>query len=493
MNNLNQLFNKLNSKVNGSTLGVFRLLFGLLLLEEFIYFHEYFLFSLSDSKILFSYDGFRWLEMLPIELISPFFYLMMLSSILLALGVFTRLNNIIVLLGFSYAFFIDKGHYNNHYYFYFLLLSLMLFVDCSWGGLQNKMKNLTVPYWQLLILQLQLFIVYFYGGIAKLDLDWLQGVPMNVWIYGITSDFPEFIQSIYRTDTATIVFSYIGLIFDLLVGFALFSRKFKRPFLIPIALFHLQNFVYFNIGTFPFAMLAATILFANPKYGEIIYNSVREGLFLKIIKFLKNKPLRNTWNWFRTKSTEVNFAKPLDTPRQKSSFVYFFLSVWFLFQFTFPFRHILYEGHPSWTGEGHLFAWRMMLVDTADGIRFWIEDKKTKTRYPVAIEHYMNYRQFYKMTRTPKEFLTIAHFIRDKVKDKTGEDPIVKMEVYKSVNFRPPMLLNDTTLNYSKVEYHAIKPATWINDWKRTDQEIAFDQEVYENWKPVVEKQQIDL
>lgn len=371
---------------------------------------------------------------------------------------------------------------------------LMCFVNSSWGGLQHKDKPLKVPYWQVLILQLSVFVVYFYGGIAKFEGDWLRGVPLRFWMFNMTDGLPTAIREIYRTPEAAIVFSYIGLIFDLLVGFALFSRRYKRIALPFVLFFHGQNFFYFDIGTFPVAMTSTTILFANPKYGEYIFQAAKDGLWKRIVSFLKNKPITKTWQWFRTKSPKmIPEGAQIRSYKVYDKIALTFMSIFFLFQFLFPLRHFLYKGNPSWTGEGHLFAWRMMLVDTTYGVRYWIEDEETKEKFPVGINEYITFRQFYKMSRTPKTFLLLAHFIRDEAIKNRGVEPIVKMEIYKSVNFRPPMLLNDTTLNYSKVQYHAIKPATWINDWKRTDQEIAFDQEIYENWKPIVEKQQIDL
>lgn len=477
-------------EVNGSTLGVFRLLFGLLLMDDFHHLHEYFRLSLVETKFLIPYEGFEWLGLLPRELISPFFYFMMVASLMFALGIYRKFNNLLLLLGFGYIFLVDVGHYNNHYYFYVLVLFLMLFVNTSWGGIQHGVKPLKVPYYQLVILQLQVFIVYFFGGLAKFEPDWLNGVPMIFWTWSMSENFPLFLQEIYRMPETAIVLSYIGLLFDLLVGFALFTRRFKRPALIFILLFHLQNSIYFTIGTFPYMMIAGTILFAHPDYGERIYAAFRDGWYFSLKQFLKNKPLRAAWNWFRTKSPKMIGNEGSTFFPKPRKFVTWTLGVYFVLQVLLPFRMFLFEGKASWTGEGHLFAWRMMLVDTVEGVRYWIEDEETGERYPVAIDEYISFRQFYKMSRTPRNFLSLAHFIRDEAKANGVENPIIRMEVYKSVNERPPLLLNDTTLNYATVEYRYFKHADWMLDWDHKDQEIVFDQNKYNKWKEILETQQ---
>jgi vitamin K-dependent gamma-carboxylase len=393
-------------------------------------------------------------------------------------------------LGFTYVFLMDRGHYNNHFYFYSLLLFLFMFVNSSWGGLQNKLKEVKVPYWQILILQLQIFIVYFFGAVAKLDSDWLQGVPLQFWMWQMTESLPQSIQGIYRTPEAAIFFSYLGLIFDLVVGFCLISRRFKRPVLILILLFHLQNIFFFDIGTFPIAMLGTTILFANPKYGEYIYSAIGDGLMKKLRVFISNRPIRSSWKWFRTKSPKFLPERVETSARSlRNNLALSIMLVWFIIQALLPFRQHLYKGNPSWTGEGHLFAWRMMLVDTTYGVRYWMEDPQTKEQYPIAIENYISFRQFYKMSRTPKSFLLFAHFIRDEAVSNGNKEPIIRMEIYKSVNFREPIILNDTTLNYSRVEYSALKPVIWINNWKPSDQKINFDQSSFENWRKVIDSQ----
>ena len=70
---------------------------------------------------------------------------------------------------------------------------------------------------------MQIFIVYFYGGIAKINPDWLRGEPMRHWLQN-SSDFPV-VGPFLTTELAAYLFSYGGLLFDLLIGFILLSSK----------------------------------------------------------------------------------------------------------------------------------------------------------------------------------------------------------------------------------------------------------------------------
>jgi hypothetical protein len=74
----------------------------------------------------------------------------------------------------------------NHFYLFVLLSFLMCFLPANklWSldvrqGRQKKASF--VPGWTVWLLRFQLAVVFFYGGIAKLNMDWLRGQPM---VYG---------------------------------------------------------------------------------------------------------------------------------------------------------------------------------------------------------------------------------------------------------------------------------------------------------------------
>jgi len=44
------------------------------------------------------------------------------------------------------------------------------------------MRSSTAPAGSLYLLAARMAIVYFYGGLAKLNSDWLRGEPMRTWL-----------------------------------------------------------------------------------------------------------------------------------------------------------------------------------------------------------------------------------------------------------------------------------------------------------------------
>jgi len=74
----------------------------------------------------------------------------------------------------------------------------------------KKKQKQIMPYWQYLILQFQIGIVFFYSGLSKCSPDWFNG---NI-IKGITDS--AFLNNFLI---------YGGTVFDLLIPFGLFFRK----------------------------------------------------------------------------------------------------------------------------------------------------------------------------------------------------------------------------------------------------------------------------
>lgn len=458
--------------------------------------------QLLQSKFFFTYDGFHWIK--PLEKLEALilFRVLYLSAVLFAAGLFYRLSAIIVFLGWTYLFLICKGHYNNHYYLYCLLPLIYCFIDgWKWGSVQtwvSKEVDLRIPRWQLLLLQFQLGVVYVYGGIAKLHYDWLQGYPLRFWLYDRSIQFNGWFQHFLQLEWTALLYAYGGILFDLTIVFFLMNRKTRNLALIPVTFFHISNHFFWDIGSFPFTMLFATVLFFEPDTGQRLFMLAKHPI--KHFKdYLSNQPIRAILIFFSpfhgNKSRPTTQELSLDTPvlkgfsKWKQPTVKGLLVVYILFQLLFPFRRFLYTGHSSWTGEGHLFAWRMMLVDTVEAVRMELVLPGEKGSFPVALEEYIGYDQFFRAQRTPTALLRFAHFIRDEVRQKGGvSNPGIKMVMYKSVNERTPQLLNDTTLNYAVIPYNPIKHASWLTDWKETDEQPSFDLDKYKNWKATVGK-----
>ena len=121
--------------------------------------------------------------------------------------------------------------------------------------------------------------------------------------------------------------SVFGLVFDLLVPFALISSK---PWVRLIAFvcfipFNLANAFLLRIGTFPFALLGSLALYIHPCWAKKCKLSAKSEVHSNLPKFTKT-----------------------------------IISAFVIWQLIFPLRHWLIEGNMFWTSEGKLYGWFMM-------------------------------------------------------------------------------------------------------------------------------------
>lgn len=439
-------------RVSPESLAFFRVFFGCVMIYEFNNKYVYVVDYLVDQDILFTYDFFHWVIPMAKADMRLFFLAAFIASSMVAIGLAYRFSMTVVFLSWTYIFLLDRGHYNNHYYLYALISFLMIFTGANRsfsvdGWLFPKLKG-SIPFWNLGILRFQMFVVYFYGGLAKLNMDWLRGTPLRQWLWANSADYPLWYQGFVRTEFATYFYSYGGLIFDLGIGFILLHKKYRHWALVILAFFHISNHFFWNIGSFPWFALVSTGLFFDANWPSKIWN---------IIFKRTPKPELKTTPQLATAGFNL---KPITLS---------LLGVYITFQLLFPLRQFLYDGNPSWTGQGQFFAWRMMLVDTLDGIKFKIKDADDPQYYDVAVEQYLMFNQFRKVTRTPRALLKLTHHLRDVMLEGGAKDPIVKMEIYRSVNGRPYALLADTTLNYANVEDDPFSSPKWMMPFNESD------------------------
>ena len=109
-----------------------------------------------------------------------------------------------------------------------------------------KLRVATVPAWHQGLLCTMVAIPYFFGGLAKINGDWLRGEPSRIWMAGWT-DFP-LIGPFFAEAWAPFVFSYSGLLFDLFIVPLLIWRRTRIVAVLMILVFHLANTQLFSMG-----------------------------------------------------------------------------------------------------------------------------------------------------------------------------------------------------------------------------------------------------
>ena len=183
--------------VCGASAAAFRILFGLLGVAAVARFaakgwiNELYI----QPAHHFTYSGFWWVQPWPGPGMYIHFALLGLASLCVALGFRYRLSIIAFFVLFTYVELIDKTTYLNHYYWVSLVSLLMIFLPLNrWASLDAwlnpSLRAATVQAWVVWALRAQVGMVYVFGGIAKLNPDWLlRAQPMRIWLYNSSDLF----------------------------------------------------------------------------------------------------------------------------------------------------------------------------------------------------------------------------------------------------------------------------------------------------------------
>ena len=388
-----------------------------------------------EPSFLFPYTGFEWVSCCAAEgrWLYLHFLVVFLAAAGMLFGVFYRLSSIVFALGFCFIFLLDKATYQNHYYFVCLLS--VLFVVCpahrvlSFDALREQ-NNPLVPRWSVWILRFQIGLVYFFGGIAKINLDWISGFPMRHVLLGKQEHL--LIGSFCDQEWFVMFFVWSGLLFDLLIVFLLLFRKTRVLGFILCVVFHLLNASLFRIGIFPWLMIFATTVFFAPEWPRRILSS-----FFKPLE--QSKP-----------------SKPSSGPVQFALFV--FLAAFVTLQVLVPLRHFLFNENTSWTERNHHFAWHMKLRGKTTAIRFYTRNQDTGQWAKFKLEKHLKLHQLMRMTRDPWMIRDFALFIEDYYKRQGIPNVEVRAFTLCSLNGRKPQLLIDPKVDLTLAQL----PPDWI-------------------------------
>jgi vitamin K-dependent gamma-carboxylase len=437
---------RLFTRVDIASLVVFRIAFGAIALWEVWRYFTYGWISryYIEPAFHFSYFGFSWVKPWPGDGMYIHFYMLGLLAILIMVGAFYRLSAFAFFLAFTYVFLLDQARYLNHFYLFSLISFLMIFVPAHRAlsvdaAVMPAIRSQTAPNWSLWMLRLQIGLVYFYGGLAKVNVDWLRGEPMREWM-SYRTDFP-IIGQWFTEEWMVYLFSYGGLLFDLLF-FPLVLWKRTRWLALLVALgFHLTNAHLFSIGIFPWFMIAAGFLYLEPDWPRRFIPRLRQGA-----------PSNG------------------ETPTQLSigqKWIVGALALYFAFQLLFPLRHWLYPGDVNWTEEGHRFSWRMKLRDKDAYASFYATDPATNRTWEINPYDYVTDGQFDEMLSRPDMILQFVYHVADDLRGQGYDGIEIRALVEVSLNRREYQLMIDPSVDLAQQPWDLL-PADWILPLKQT-------------------------
>ena len=433
----------LEKPVDSSGLVLFRMLFGALMAVDLLDSWDWRVTMLTQRPIHFPFYGFGWLPLLPEWLAIIVQTLLIASSLCIAFGCFFRTAAFTFVLGYSYSFVIDRAYFNNHYYLICLLgLWLLLGHSNRRWSLDVLRKSIEptnkIPQWQALGPAIQMAIPYFFGGLAKLNPDWLRGEPARYQVYQI-SDNPLY-SFLVSQSWSGIFFAWSGLLFDLFIVPMLLWRKTRAIAICLLVFFHVTNSVMFNIGIFPWLGIAGIVLFLPPS---------------SLTRFL---------HYFSTpdNSTSDDNEHVIKTLLNSSNIIGVFFCCWFAIQCLLPLRHYFIPGNVGWTCEGFYFAWTMKLDVKSCFLNFHICDAATGRC--VSVDHHKDltdYQQYF-LPREPKGIVQYAKFLKSQAIIEGLQDPVIVCDSICSLNGRPYQYMIDPQQDPAELTIPRFFHAQWI-------------------------------
>lgn len=440
---IQQLNAWLQSPEDGAGLAIFRIAFGLAMAWDAArYIAKGWAVEIYSHPFLFKYWGFEWLTPLPGPGMLAVYVGMVVAAVLIAAGACYRAAIVYYFLAHTYVFLLSATHFLNHAYLISLVAFLLIWMPANrclaidaWR--RGSLRELPTPRWCRFTLQAQVAIVYVFGAIAKLNGDWLAGVPVAQWLRNSAGRNPWAAELIASPEMVPLVV-WGGIAFDLLIVPALLWRRTRTLAVVASVGFHVSNSILFHIGVFPWFMLGATTLFLEPNWPRRI-----PGL----------SELFERW-------------QAPTTPQPQLRLLWAPVCLWLLVQVAMPLRHYLYPGNVMWTEQGQLYSWHMKLRAKSGQVTFRVRDPATGEEWRIFPEHKLGRWHGQRMAGRPELILQYAHHIAATEHARLGHPVEVRADAFASLNYRRPQRLIDPDRDLAQVHdsllaYDWVLPFEW--------------------------------
>lgn len=396
----------------------------------------------SDAVMHFHWPGFEWVPAPGTVGTSLLFGILFVSGLLLLAGTAARTASAITCAGLTWFFLTDQTSYQNHYYLLLLLtgigsvlpLSRTLSVDA-----ESSARPALIPCWVLQVLRFHIALPYLFGGISKLEPEWLSGRPMLL----LLCDRLDLQPGDSPAEVGALILTWGGLVFDVaIVPLLLWKRT--LPFAFPaLVIFHLVNACLFPIHIFPWFMIGASTVFLPPDWPT---------------RFLRQRAAGE--NSQAQAGSAVVLAE-WQEPTPPGDFLLLTICCWCLLQLLLPLRHLAIPGDASWTEQGHFFAWRMMLRGKTGEVHFLATRPADGYSWLADHSRLLHQEQLARFSIDPEMIRQVAATIAGLHQERTGERIEVRALALASLNGRPPALLIDPEVDLA-AEPESASKGTWI-------------------------------
>ncbi|NJB85575.1 hypothetical protein GGR26_001320 [Lewinella marina] len=397
------------------------------------------------SGFTFRYYGFEWVHPLPEPWLSVFFPVGFLLGLAVAAGWRFRITAPLFALCFTYLFLLEKAHYLNHAYL-FVWLAWLLALTPAWREWSLDVRrdprqwSPVAPRWSVYVFPLLMGLVYFFGGINKINHDWLlEALPLHLWL-AARADMPV-LGPVFALKSTAYVMAWGGMLLDLLAPFLLLHRRLRWVALALLLFFHATNHLIFNIGIFPYLSLVLTSLFFAPDWP------------LRFVQWLGRRiPRVADWrSRWRARLGEAVSPDRLWHPRPAA------LVLLVTVHALLPLRNHLFGSDVNWTEEGHRYSWRMMLR-TKQGNGFYrVVDEQGMSRNVFPSDS-LDDRRYSKLVTHPDMILQYAHHLRD-----VAKGPVEVYGHFKvRLNGRLRQDFIDPKVDLARTEWEWLRAKPWV-------------------------------
>lgn len=424
--------NFLGTQIDNSSLILFRMFFGFLAAAETIgaIFTGWVDRTLIKPQMTFSFIGFEWLQPLEGNGMIYYFIIMGIAALMIMLGLFYRFSTFLFFVMWTGVYLMQKTEYNNHYYLLVLLSAVMIIMPANKSRSLDVKLGLVKPsdscaracIWFFI---LQVMVVYVFASYNKMSADWLEARPIGIWFQYKANYWligPLLTQRWFQYAIA-----WGGVLYDGLIVFLLLYKPTRKLGFGLSIFFNLFNAAVFQIGIFPFLMIAFTVFFFPP---ETIRNI-----------FFPNKSAVTTTPQLLPKNWTIAII------------------VYFIIQIGLPLRHHLFKGDVHFTEEGHRMAWQMMLRSKTSSIRMYKEDK-TGNREKIKLRDHLTTSQIQSMAGQPDMIWQFAQFLKKEIFE--DEDVSLYADALVSLNGHPRKNLVDPDVDLTSIKWDRFKHSDWI-------------------------------
>jgi hypothetical protein len=443
-----------------ASLVFFRVVFGVLgfadLMGGWTYYHLW-MGAFEPEKYQFTYYGFGWVTVFSEPLMSLFFIVGMGLAIAVALGWRYRFTAPLFACFFTYYFLLEKTNYLNHAYLFCWISWIMALLPAwrEWSldvKRQPRERSSTIPRWCLFVLLFSMGTVYFFGGLAKLNPDWMyHAMPLQLWLRAKADLF--LIGPLVAKETTAWIMAWGGAVFDLSIVFLMLYRPTRiLGFSLAVG-FHLTNHLVFNIGIFPYLSIALTALFFSPSWPR----SAVSFLAARIPRIAK-------WHtaWLDVVSTvEPQASRFWQQQKAYQNRIGLGLTIFISIHCFLPLRHHLFDSDVAWSEEGHRYAWRMMLRSKSGTGYYNVEEISTGIVERVYPRDSLSSKQARKLWTHPDMILQYAHHLRDQAKAE-GLPVAVYAKVRVKLNGGKYHPYVDDTIDLAQQEWSFLETKRWV-------------------------------